>query len=247
MMIENACHLHGSHALNQMVTTITASARLCTVWDEESPIESMVLDAATHLLDLEEYHPSKSCSSGTHFKNCVIVRLGRKSNRSTDMGNKKKGMRWIAVKIFRNMSLHITGTYCVEMLIEAINKVATDLGRLLGTDLVMDGCSLTMVNYSYSLPGRVNLSQLTKDLSENGELVIFDPSKYAGVNVKYNMNGIECSILIFEPGKIIISTPQYINRDELLYKIIEFIERRIVQNWNQYCLTACKKRKRSIA
>lgn len=244
MIAENAMHLHKDHALNKMVTTMTASARLEAVWDNTCLDQDHVLLAATRLLELEGYQPSKSSRSSTKFKNCLIIRLCQKSNRSTDYNDKKKGLRWIAVKIFRNMSLHITGCYCIEMLMDTINKIAEDLGTLLKTDLEMEQCSLTMVNYSYSLPGEVNLDRLTKDLSESGMLVIFDPGKYAGVNVKHYLDGAECSILIFEPGKLIISTPRCNNRDALLFKIVEFVENKIVQHWDKYHLKLSNKRKK---
>ena len=246
MMVENASHLHSAHALNQMVTTMTASARLTSVWDGEVP-EGSVLRAATRLLDMEGYQPSKSSRSSTKFKNCCIVRLCQKSNRVTDSNDKKKGVRWVAVKIFRNMSLHITGAYCIEMLMDTINKIAEDLGSFMQIELEMEQCSLTMVNYGYSLPGEVNLHRLTQDLSENGMLVIFDPSKYAGVNVKHRLDDAECSILIFEPGKLIISTPRCDNRDALLFKIIEFVEKKIVQGWDKYSLKVSRKRKKAPA
>ena len=115
MMMENASHLHSAHALNQMVTTMTASARLASVWDGEVP-EDNVLHAATRLLELEGYQPSKSSRSSTKFKNCCIVRLCQRSNRITDSNDKKKGVRWVAVKIFRNMScisLGLTASRCL--------------------------------------------------------------------------------------------------------------------------------------
>ena len=132
------------------------------------------------------------------------------------------------------------------MLLHVINKVAGDLSSCLDKEIEMETCKLTMVNYSYSLPGNVNLDRLTKDLSEkHNMLVIFNPSKYAGVNVKLDVDGAECSILIFLPGKLIISTPQCEDRDKLLFKVIEFIETRIVQEWDLYELQMHPTKKRN--
>ena len=49
----------------------------------------------------------------------------------------------------------------------------------------MESMRVTMVNYSYSLPGRVNLSKLARVLTDDyGVLVILDPSRYAGPILK---------------------------------------------------------------
>ena len=139
------------HALNQMVTTATALVKLSPTWDDDiTPCREYVRWAATQLLALNIFECSKSSSSDTKFKNCVIVKLNIDSDRATD--EKKNKKRSVAVKIFDNLSLHVTGCYCMSMIFDVTNKVSAALSQLLNVELEAESTKLTMVNYSYQLP-----------------------------------------------------------------------------------------------
>jgi TATA-box binding protein (TBP) (component of TFIID and TFIIIB) len=64
--------------------------------------------------------------------------------------------------------------------------------------------------------------------------VIFDPSNYAGARVKVPIPDSRktASIMIFESGKTIIIMPETKDRDDALSFIRDFIDQKIVLNWN---------------
>ena len=180
------------------------------------------------------------------FKNCIIVKLPLTSSRG--------GTRNVSIKIFKNLTLHIAGCHSIEMIRAAVSTIATELTqsmRSLQGPLDTGAPIITMVNYAYSLPGAVQLQKLCDYLTdEHGMLVIFDPSKYAGANIKFPFTSstvsvtddgkrqrVDCniyvSIMVFESRKIIISTPKCEERDGLLAQIISFIEKSMVQRWDQ--------------
>lgn len=231
--------------LNHMITTITFQVLLKPVTERDRDMVELdgelvyravedVLRRNPHI----ERTPSK-------FKNCVIIKVPTTSSRGVE--------RTIAVKVFKNLSLHVTGCHSSEMIAATVESMRSELSQSLPLtgQLTADKTTVTMVNYSHYLPGKVQLQALCDYLThEHKMLVIFDPSKYAGANIKFPFasssseqtddgkrarveSKILVSIMIFETGKIIISTPKCEQRDELLAHVINFIERSIAQRWHQ--------------
>tara|TARA_B100001175_G_scaffold317370_1_gene334003 strand:+ start:2624 stop:3175 length:552 start_codon:yes stop_codon:yes gene_type:complete len=163
------------------------------------------------------------------FKNCSIIWVAVYSNRASRRSHN------VSVKIFKNMMLHITGAHSLEMIAVVVDKLSNILSKLLDVTLNKRGdLRVTMVNYKYVLPGRVNLSNLVRQLMNRGTLVIFEPSNYAGARVKVPIldSRKTASIMIFESGKVIIIMPETKDRDDALSFIREFIDQQIVLNWN---------------
>ena len=163
------------------------------------------------------------------FKNCSIIWVAVESTRASRRSHN------VSVKVFKNMMLHVTGAHSLEMIQIVVQRLSEILGRLLDVSLMQKGeLRVTMVNYKYMLPGRVNLSKLVRQLLNHGTLVIFDPSNYAGARVKVPIPDTNktASIMIFESGKVIIILPETQNRDAGLSFVRDFIDEKIVMAWN---------------
>ena len=220
---QQAAHLYESDPLNAMITTMTAQVLLAPLFTDDDFDADDVRAAARSA-------PTRSIitASPRSFKNATLLRVPVKTCRGV--------CRRVSVKVFDNMQLHITGTHSVEMLEECISIIVNTVLSSLPIQLCVQNMKVTMVNYSYSLPGRVNLTKLSRMLTDRlGVLVIFDPSKYAGANVKMPFGDVHCSILVFESSKMIISTPRVEDRDKMLRDTISFIEQNMVQtqHWEE--------------
>lgn len=214
-------HLSRVSPLNAMVTTITSQVKVLP--DDEAALDhvtgDMIYGAVNAMVRRNGYILGKKA-----FKNCVIFSVRAKSPRG--------GTRNISIKVFRNLTLHIAGAHCLEMIEGVAANVASEIASIIKVPLATRIPAISMVNYSYMLPGPVRLRALCKMLTdEHHLLVLFDPSKYAGVIVKLNLCGAMCSLIIFESRKMIISTPRCEERDALLEGIVKFIETAVVCRW----------------
>lgn len=215
-------HLSENHELNAYVTTVTSHIRL-------HPSEAGVYVTPTRLHEAVEKLGESGIGVKKSFKNCSIIWVAVNSKRASRRSHN------VSVKIFKNMMLHITGAHSLEMIQVVVDKLSDILSKLLDVTLKQRGdLRVTMVNYKYVLPGRVNLSNLVRQLLSHGTLVIFDPSNYAGARVKVPIPDSRktASIMIFESGKVIIIMPETKDRDDALSFIRDFIDQKIVLNWN---------------
>lgn len=222
-----ATHLSDAAALNSMVTTITSQVKMLP------PSEEIMDDINAHQVYAAVQEVVRRngyiVNNKRQFKNCLIFGMRVKSNRG--------GCRRISVKVFCNLTLHIVGAHSVEMIDRIAAKVTRETADELGIPLTHSHASVSMVNYSYSLPGPVRLRALCRHLiQEHKLLVFFDPAKYAGVTVKVKLLGVMCSLMVFESRKVIISTPKCESRDELLSEIVRFIETAVVRHWVAVCM-----------
>lgn len=215
-------HLSENHQLNTYVTTVTSHIRL-------HPSKDGVYVTPTRLYEAVEKLSASGVGVNKSFKNCSIIRVAVNSKRASRRSHN------VSVKIFKNMMLHITGAHSLEMVQVVVDKLSDMLSQLLDVTLKQRGdLRVTMVNYKYVLPGRVNLSKLVRQLLTQGTLVIFDPSNYAGARVKVPIPDSRkmASIMIFESGKVIIIMPETKDRDDALSFIRDFIDQKIVLNWD---------------
>jgi TATA-box binding protein (TBP) (component of TFIID and TFIIIB) len=215
-------HLSENHELNAYVTTVTSHVRL-------HPSEDGVYVTPTRLYEAVEKLRESGIGVKKSFKNCSIIWVAVNSKRASRRSHN------VSVKIFKNMMLHITGAHSLEMIQVVVEKLCDILSKFLDVSLKQRGdLRVTMVNYKYVLPGRVNLSKLVRQLLNHGTLVIFDPSNYAGARVKVPIPDSRktASIMIFESGKVIIIMPETKDRDDALSFIRDFIDQKIVLNWN---------------
>lgn len=224
MLGSDCIHLQEGHPLNRMITTMTAQVKL-----QASDADAFVSAAAVYAAVDDEAVPfgklRRDATARGVFKNARKLRTSVSSARTT---------RNVSVKLFGNLMLHITGCHSCDMLRTVIQRVCDAIRDRCGVamSVVPHLSKLTMVNYAYALPGRVNLTALSAHLSRY-TLVIFDPAKYAGANIKWTVDGTQCTILVFESGKAIIPTPHCVDRDHVLTGIIAFIETRITRHWER--------------
>ena len=215
-------HLSENHELNTYVTTVTSHVRL-------HPSDTNTYITPTRLHEAVEKLSESGIGVKKSFKNCSIIWVSVNSKRASRRSHN------VSVKIFKNLMLHITGAHSLEMIQVVIDKLSNILSKLLCVTLIQKGdIRVTMANYKYILPGRVNLSKLVRHLLNCGTLVIFDPSNYAGARVKVPIPDSRktASIMIFESGKVIIIMPETKDRDTGLSYIRDFIDNRIVLNWH---------------
>ena len=214
-------HLSESHALNAYVTTMTSHVRMFPA-QEDTYVTPSDLSAAIARLGETGIGVRRS------FKNCAIIWVSVHSSRQS------KRVHNVSVKIFSNLMLHVTGAHSTEMVQTVVDKLVHILGGYLGVPLTCRGClRVTMVNYKYALPGRVNLFKLVTHLLGSGTLVIFDPSNYAGARIKLPLPETQktASIMVFESGKVIIVLPESKNRDNSLAFVRTFLDTRVVLQW----------------
>lgn len=210
--------------LNKLITTVTAQCALeamrTAVGDIVFVTGSACFAAVDAIVSRGQFETKKRV-----FKNCKIVYVKVRSCRG--------GERTVAVKIFKNLMLHVTGCHSIEMIRTVCSRVARKLGDELGSCLQCGDPKVTMSNYVYSLPGNVNLLKLTRHFADRQYLSIFDPARYAGANIKIPLDDHKhASLMVFESGRAIISVPHVLDRDFALKSIITCVETEIVSNWD---------------
>lgn len=133
------------------------------------------------------------------FKNCVIFSVVQPNGK-------------VAIKVFSNMSLHVTGVKCVKDLMD-ITKPLWDALALYTT---IDGFSMAnfqvqMINSNFSLNKVLDLQKL-KQLIETSycHSVVHNKETHPGVVVKFQNehSSKKVTILIFTSGNVIITGAQ---------------------------------------
>lgn len=210
--------------LNKLITTVTAQCALeamrTTVGDDVFITGSACFAAVDAIVARGQFETKKRV-----FKNCKIVYVKVRSCRG--------GERTVAVKVFKNLMLHVTGCHSIEMIRTVCSRVAQKLSDELGSCLRCGDPKVTMSNYVYSLPGNVNLLKLTRHFAGRNYLSIFDPARYAGANIKIPLDDHKhASLMVFESGRAIISVPHVQDRDVALKSIITCVETEVVANWD---------------
>lgn len=214
-------HLSEADRLNKLVTTMTCHVPLRT-----SDVDVPRSTCKSVISSICSAHSSEHRQGRRGFKNCNMLDVQVASLRGMD--------RRVVVKIFANLMLHVTGCHSLEMITRVVETVKQLLEKGLNTTLSYPSeVSISMVNYSYILPGLINLAKLVKHVTEHGYLILFDPMKYAGANIKLRIDEKRASIMVFKSGKTIISVPRTNDPDETLRTIIAFVETTIVSHWDK--------------
>eukprot|EP00965_Chrysotila_dentata_P044971 1493995-Pleurochrysis_carterae.AAC.3 len=216
MGIDFSNHMSESSEMNACITTFTAQAKLTSIYH----IDGKEIIDVVHELDGDEgFYMHKRDRS---FKNSVVI---------TRVCDSIRGIkRRIAIKVFANMTLHVTGCHSTEMLHQNCAALTRAMQRFLTISAIgFDIVKVTMVNYKMGVCLKtINLKNITSYLRANSPyLVLYDAlSTDTAVNIKFEVEkgaGL-CSIRLFKSGKSIVSTPLLRDRDGAISQIADIIE-----------------------
>jgi len=157
---------------------------------------------------------------------------------------KKKENRF-CIKIFGNGSIQITGVKTTQdlysillMMFDELKKVKAIRNDKLqieekkfvtNYDFKLSNLTVELINVSFKIDKKIDRDILYESLKIDGINCKFTPNTHAGVRVKYNFNGKNISIFVFEKGSIIITggtTIEHVNeaRNFVIAKIDEYGE-----------------------
>lgn len=221
-------HLYSDGDLNHMVTTLTILGSLtptCTGIATGAPvvIPAAVLIGVAQAVAEDPSIPEVSTGKSV-FRNSCNLRVS--------VFSRSRGcMRTVALKVFGNMSLQITGAHAIDIAEDACDILAAHI-----VDRLRKTCyapvttlrpmihGIAMANFKACLTDRVNMFNLYTALTKQNVLVVYDPSaRDAASNVKIPFDDKMCSVRVFESGKMIISIPGVANRDAALAHMLHTI------------------------
>ena len=135
----------------------------------------------------------------------------------------------INVKIFPNGKIQFTGCKNIVDLEKAFNilykNLLSNTNRLvLEDDIIISKLDFQMINVKYMAGFKIireNLVPILRQKYYDKCTCKYFPVNYSGINIKYNTGNVTNSILIFQSGKIIISSSKSINN---LIKTFNFIK-----------------------
>jgi TATA-box binding protein (TBP) (component of TFIID and TFIIIB) len=145
--------------------------------------------------------------------------------------NGKSFRNQICVKFFPNGNIQMTGCNTVMSIAYAIRKCYR---RILSSGanysrIFISNARIAMINTDFKINKAINQQGMVKDLSiktdNSPHMIIFQTSKYPGINAKFLINknepmGKKISCLIFRPGSIIITGGPNINE---YFPIVKYI------------------------
>ncbi len=164
---------------------------------------------------------------------------------------KKKKMvdKYINIKLFKNGSIQMTGCRGLSDFIISLDMLFTELRRKMHiVNQTMDGyiskefvskidnikmakitkIVIEMINSNFRIDLEIDRHKLEILLKEANVECVFDPSRHAGVRIKYyNKNKDKISIFVFESGSIIITGAKH--KDHII-EAYEFINNIINDN-----------------
>ncbi len=172
------------------------------------------------------------------FYNCVILYKSY-----VDNSNKK---RKIAVKLFKNCKLHMTGIKSCSDALEHANKLIGVLDKFyMQQNLHIKGFSVQLINGHYRLPlpegFTLCLQSLLDKLQNTDCKCIFNSDQHPGIRIKLSIETTTVTLIIFESGNILVTA--FINSNQL-EKSYSFLSTYIHSNLSR-CLKPQIKQKPS--
>jgi len=124
------------------------------------------------------------------------------------------------IKIFKNGTIHLTGFNNLETL-KKIMEILKELIRyVFKIDIIIKDYKIRLINSSINIHYKINRTKLYKELLDKKINVHYNPNRYAGVNVKINLNDNKTTFLIFHTGMMLILASGGFKHLELSYKYI---------------------------
>ena len=135
--------------------------------------------------------------------------------------------KMINLKIFSNGAFQMTGCQSLDIVFDALEKIISKLSETVAIikkktmtveekpfsenpDIIkmenIKDLSIAMINSGFKFPAKISRTALMDVLKSDGIEAKFDPTKHAGVNIKYQYSfDKKISILVFEGGAILIT------------------------------------------
>jgi len=211
---EHMLHLRASHPLNQQVTTMMYRTQIEPVNSDTFVTPTMVENAMMIITNGEAIKT---------FKNSFQI------NRTISELRPARKQRKINIKIFKNLTLVVAGTHCLEMADNVVDETKKALESALSIDLQekSDAAMVDLVIYRHAFTGlsayeKFNLAKVKQifQSDEYNNLCIFDTKNFAGARVKMNIdNDKQASIMIFSGGSILITLPNQPDYDKTQHMV----------------------------
>lgn len=236
MVLKSRRHLYSDGDLNNMVTTMTLLGHFIgSASDkntENADPQHLLIASGTLIGAAQEVAEDPAVADiqtgKSVFRNACNLRVSVWSQ-------PRNCTRTIAIKVFGNMSLQITGSHSVDLAEAACDLLAMHIvDRLRRSHPMLSKLSpritsIAMANFKACLTDKIHIFNMYKRLTQQNVLVVYDPSaRDSAANVKLPFDGKMCSIRVFESGKMIVSIPNVGDRDaalgNMLYAIHTLIQ-----------------------
>jgi TATA-box binding protein (TBP) (component of TFIID and TFIIIB) len=149
----------------------------------------------------------------------------------------------INVKLFKNGSVQMTGCITIKDSIDALVRICNILTTKLfnkkknikqrlctGKDLInsITKYQIGMINSNFDIGFWIDRNRLLEILKTKKLDVTFDSNSHASVKIKYPIDDIVITILVFEKGKIIITGSRNYNHLKIAY---DYINKLLLSNY----------------
>lgn len=152
--------------------------------------------------------------SENYFFNSLVMRITVKYQDVTR--NNKAQRNQVCVKYFPNGNLQMTGCNTVMSIAYSIRKCYRRILKCKAnlSEMSISNCRIAMINTDFKINKKINqidmVNSLSVKTSESPAMIIFQTTKYPGINAKFPINkddpkGKQISCLIFRPGSIILT------------------------------------------
>jgi TATA-box binding protein (TBP) (component of TFIID and TFIIIB) len=170
-------------------------------------------------------------SGGSCFYNCVLL-----SQKRVVQKDNKKGSETMAIKVFSNGNLHMTGVKSISMALQQAEMVRELMGLVYENDVFeIVEHDVLMVNgyFKLNLPqGSFVCLKTLYDLlcNDSKHFCMFNNDQHAGVMIKMlqNNGSSKVSVMVFDSGNILISA--FVNGSQAI-AAYEFVTQFIQTNY----------------
>jgi TATA-box binding protein (TBP) (component of TFIID and TFIIIB) len=134
----------------------------------------------------------------------------------------------LAIKIFSNGNIHITGLSDIDNSILLVEKLLKELN----IEANIIDFDIQLINTNYNIGFNINLQNLKNEINKfnNDIFAKYDLERHMSVNIKFKINNRYTTILVFYTGSILISGIKKPN--ELLFSY-NFINDFIINNYDK--------------
>jgi TATA-box binding protein (TBP) (component of TFIID and TFIIIB) len=234
------------------------------------PCSFNVINIAKYIELSNDFILSVKCGNTNEIYRSLIPMKNKKKNtdirknfyNQTTMIIKTKSTDRINIKLFRNGAIQLTGCKCISVPMWILSKLFTVLKipkiinendstmeityvtcyQFLNIENIIN-FKIAMINSNFDIGFYINREKLFNMLTNDKYDCIYEPSRHAGVNLRYSTKySVDCikpvSIFIFDKGTIIITGAR--NYRQLL-ECYKFINTYLLENYTNIVRTDIKE------
>lgn len=166
---------------------------------------------------IQQIDPRGDCYSLTShrkFHNCVILKR--------TVQHRNKG---IAIKVFSNGKLHLTGITTIEQAVTYGQEVMDTIQDFTGEEVYLKSFTPQLINYRAKLNVPDGMVLCLKSMADfwrqdTNVSVLLNSEHYPGVRIKLNHNNHISTVLIFESGSVLLNAVISADELEFVYRYI---------------------------